>query len=129
MKKLNIILIFAIISFFVYLFYVDRYLKPKELMNNGILIKARTTEWVTGAKGSVNLKYNFVFNEKIIYSFTPVKNNRGNQHFVNKYFYVLYSPKTGNKDLLMTPNDFKKYNLSFPDSLKWVLEYAPNGTD
>lgn len=25
--------------------------------------------------------------------------------------------------LLITPDDFKKYNIPFPDSLKWVLKY------
>ncbi|MEI9934473.1 MAG: hypothetical protein WDM71_06385 [Ferruginibacter sp.] len=40
-----------------------------------------------------------------------------------KLFPAIFSPKTNNSELLMTPEDFKNYGLNFPDSLQWVLQY------
>jgi hypothetical protein len=53
---------------------------------------------------------------------------------VGKTFPVIYdtTAKNGNNSilaacLLITPDDFKKYNIPFPDSLKWVLKYIKKG--
>jgi hypothetical protein len=34
-----------------------------------------------------------------------------------------YSPNIAPGDLLITPDDFKKYKMPFPDSLKWLGKY------
>lgn len=94
------------------------------LKSNGILLNAKTTNWASGAKMSLDLKYEFYYKgEKIIgaNAFGPF---RGNPDFENRFFPVMYYPGLGgHSQLLIMPSDFKSFNLSFPDSLKWVLKY------
>jgi len=99
----------------------------RTLHNNGILLNAKTLEWGSGSKMSLTLKYEFYYKgEKIIRSnaFGPI---RGNDDFVGRYFPVMYSPNLGGQSqLLITPDDFIRFNLPYPDSLKWVLVYLKN---
>jgi len=41
--------------------------------------------------------------------------------FMNRYFPLVYSTKNPGKSiLLITPNDFNRWGMQFPDSLIWV---------
>jgi hypothetical protein len=45
-------------------------------------------------------------------------------HFIWKSFPVIYDTTNPVEHfMLIFPDDFKKYGLLFPDSLKWVLQY------
>jgi hypothetical protein len=123
MKKLNLTLVVAVVLFFVYLFVKDRYYKPKELKENGILLTASTMEWQQSTKAGFGLKYEFFFDGKKITGYAASKYFAGNINFAHKYFPVIYAPKYGHKELLIEPRRFKEYNIPFPDSLKWVLPY------
>jgi hypothetical protein len=57
---------------------------------------------------------------KIVTSNTNVDKN---QVFIGKRFLFAYSPKINIGEILVTPEDFKDYNIPFPDSLNWVLKY------
>ena len=113
---LTILTVFgSLISFIIF--------KDKKLENDGILLNARTTEWIYGANISMDLRYEFYYKGKKITGSNATGNYRGNQNFVDKYFPVMYDPEYGSSELLVQPANFKKYNIPFPDSLRWVLEY------
>jgi hypothetical protein len=96
----------------------------RELHKQGILLNAKTTNWASGAKVSLDLKYEFYYNGKKIIGANAFNDFRGNLDFLNRFFPVMYYPGLGgNSQLLIGPEDFKEFYLPFPDSLKWVLPY------
>jgi hypothetical protein len=125
MKKGNLFLVFSVVIIFIYLFIKDRYFTPGELKKNGILLTAYTKEWQLSTKAGYGLKYEFFYMGKKNTGWAASKDLKGNLSFENKYFPVLYDPVHGHKELLMEPRIFKEYNIPFPDSLKWVLEFLP----
>ena len=93
------------------------------LKSQGIILKARTNQWISGAK-SVNLEYEFVYKNKKIVGYAAGGQIRGIREFENRSFPVIYYPGLGgHSQLLLQPSDFKKYDIPFPDSLSWVLQY------
>lgn len=75
-------------------------------------------------KSSPTFYYFFSYKDSIINSSTnlPIRYYERNK-FINKAFPVAFSshdPQT--TYLLVFPEDFKKFDLPFPDSLKWVNE-------
>ena len=45
--------------------------------------------------------------------------------FVDKYFPVVVSIEDREENvMLITPKDFRTFDLTFPDSLKWVVEWV-----
>jgi hypothetical protein len=96
----------------------------KKLHKNGILLNAKTTNWAPGAKVSLDLKYEFYYKGEKKIGADAFNDFRGNPDFVGRYFPVIYYPGWGgHNQLLITPSDFKEFNLPFPDSLNWVLPY------
>lgn len=124
MKKINLVLVLAVIIIFIFLFIKDRYYKPNELRENGILLTAWTIDWKQSTKAGMGLEYQFYYKGEKIIGYAASKNFKGNMNFVHKYFPVIYAPKYGHKELLIEPRHFKEYNISFPDSLNWVLPYV-----
>lgn len=121
-KRITVIaIILVMIGIFLWGKYDDIMLEKR-----GVLINAKTNEWVIGAKMSLGLQYEFYYNGKKITSDNSFGSFSGNKHFENKYFPVIYNPKSGSSQLLIEPSDFERFNLSFPDSLKWVLHYINN---
>ncbi len=121
MKK-NKITVFIIISFFMGLFVFVHYMDER-VRQNGILLNATSTEWVTRVNMGMHLKYEFFYNGKKKVDEQGIKNVRGSREFIGKYFPVMYDPKFGTSQLLVEPDDFKEFNLPYPDSLNWVLKY------
>jgi hypothetical protein len=46
--------------------------------------------------------------------------------FIGKPFPIVFRHRVCwyDDDILITPNDFKRYGYEFPDTLKWVLKYT-----
>lgn len=97
----------------------------KELKKNGIILNAQIIDIVHIYRGSPNFKYNFFYNNKI-YIQEGGSGIRKKNLFIGKYFPVIFSPKSKNSELLISPEDFEKFDIPFPDSLKWVLKYRNN---
>lgn len=96
----------------------------RELHKHGILLNAKTTNWALSSYMGMDSKYEFYYKGKKIMGANAFEPFRGNRDFENRYFPVMYYPGLGgHNELLIRPSDFKKYNLPFPDSLKWVLPY------
>jgi hypothetical protein len=81
-----------------------------------------------GSKGQYGLYYNFLFNEKsykstvLLTGYVSKLNSKN--YFINRTFPIAF-----NKNFpylsqpLIFPNDFKEFNIPFPDSLNWVVQY------
>ena len=121
MKNSKLTMIIGIVAFVLILFVI----KYSDLMltKNGVLLNAKTLQWGISAKMGMDLHYEFFYNRKRYTSNNTFYKIRGLREFENKYFPVMYDPKMGSSQLLLYPLDFKRFNLPFPDSLKWVLQY------
>ena len=49
---------------------------------------------------------------------------KGSFDFVGKSFPAMYLPKKDILEVLITPKDFEKFKIPFPDSLNWVMPYV-----
>ena len=100
------------------------FIAKRRLHQKGVLLTAKTTKWVYIAKGGMDLQYEFVYKDETISGNNAFKEFTGNRNFENRFFPVIYYPSLGgHSQLLLRPNDFKSFNLSFPDSLSWILSY------
>lgn len=115
-------LISIIIVIFLFGFYLWGFLAENELDKRGILLNAKTSHWVYGTK-TRGLEYIFYYKGGKITSNNPFEKFVGNKDFEDKNFPVIYDPKFGSSQLLIEPSNFERFNLPFPDSLKWVLKY------
>src|SRR5690606_5193877 len=114
-----------LIAVIVIVFLIFLFIKLSEVYLNrtAILLNAKTTEWVSGAKMGMSLQYEFCYEGKKIVGNNSFGKIRGNIDFEGRYFPVMYDPIFRSSKLLIEPSDFKKFNLPFPDSLNWVLPY------
>ena len=118
-KKISlsiVLILFALI--FLFIKYSD-----VKLTKEGVLLDAKTTEWKTSSYMGLDLSFEFYYNGKKMFGSNAFNDFRGNDAFVNRYFPVMYEPQLGSSKLLIEPSDFKRFDLPFPDSLKWVLGY------
>ena len=121
LKKRKMTLIIIIVLFCLVLFFIE--FAHYDLEKHGILLNAKTSEWILSTKMGMDLKYEFYYEGEKIISSNAFEKFRGNRDFEGKYFPVMYDPKFKLSQLLIEPSDFKNCNLKFPDSLKWVLSY------
>lgn len=110
----------VIIFFLIFIAYI--FLSEKYLEKEGIVLNAKTTTWGVVVKG-YDLNYEFYYKGEKKTANNAVEKIRGLREFENKNFPAIYDPKYGASQILIDPEMFKKYNVPFPDSLKWVLPY------
>jgi hypothetical protein len=118
----NIAFIIIIISLL--LFYTWRANNRKNIIKSDIefrigkVIKTSTTH-----RGAVTIEYSFFYNslfqnDQALGIFSGLRD-----YFLNKTFPVVFSKKKpGVNEMLILPKDFERYNLQYPDSLRWVTE-------
>ena len=121
MKKKKITLAVIIIVFLLIFLFIK--FREFNLTNNGILLNAKTLEWAGSSKMGMDLKYEFYYMGEKKEDANAFPKIWGLHDFEGRYFPVMYDPKLGMSQLLIEPSDFKRFNLPFPDSLKWVLPY------
>jgi len=76
----------------------------------------------TGYRSSPQYEYQYIYKGKK-YTDNASTNVKKLNLFIGKTFPVLFSPKTKNSELLISPEDFEKFRIIFPDSLLWILKY------
>jgi hypothetical protein len=96
------------------------------LKSNFEITNAQVTSYDFAYRGGLKLSYTFPANGKS-YSYTrtflDLKTSAAN-NFINKFFPVVYSlDNIESHELLVTEERFKKYKVTFPDSLFWVTKY------
>lgn len=126
MKDKDKIIILLILVLFVafYAIHQTQKLKKKHIITSGTIIKCST-----GLKGQIGTWFDFKYNvndDEFIGSslYREFYFKDCAQHLKGKSFPIVYSPddKT-NSAILLTPKEFKSYDMEFPDSLKWLLQY------
>lgn len=116
----------VIIISFIFLF-VSR--SQDHLLNHHELIKDVTVTGVTEVAthpGAWDLDYSFEVNGNMEHCTKRMSTLVGRpDYLVNKSFPLIY--ETGhpeNSRLLITPRNFQRYDMSFPDSLQWVVKHV-----
>lgn len=96
-----------------------------DLKQNGIIVQTKIIRVNFGGKvsGGFECLINYNGEQKERPSVSSIKSGRFN--FVGKTFPGMYSTKTNTLEVLIAPADFKKFDIPFPDSLNWVLQYIP----
>jgi hypothetical protein len=86
---------------------------------NGVVIEAKYKQ-----KLGVVVKYKFDFNYSVYYSETSSSGYASVRHLLaNKIFPVIINIDNPEKNqILILPEDFKNYDLGFPDSLSWLVQ-------
>jgi hypothetical protein len=124
-KKRNLLVLISIV---VVLISVQGYhiWKRSELKRNGTFLTGKITSWQPGSKSQWWFTYEFQFNNQTFKRDKSASVNNLN-FFVGKTFPVIFSTSSKSSDILITPRDFEKYKIRFPDSLKWVKGYVDKG--
>ena len=127
-NKINSYIAFLILLSFVLYVYFKETGKYKKLREKGIITTGYITDFKNAAKTSHDMIYSFVYKgQKYNDNATGMESSlvlNNKEKIIGKCFPVLFykdDPKIN--DILMFPEDFKHYNLNFPDSLSWVLQY------
>lgn len=111
----------VIILIFVYA-GIEHMRATNDLEKNGIIVNATITDWLGSTRGGSgsNPKYRCEFmykgESKSLISLSSVKSK--GLLYIGRTFPALYSEKTNTVRLLMNQEDYKKYNLEYPDSLQ-----------
>jgi len=105
------IVLFVFILILVFIKYGDT-----KLTRKSVLLSAKTVGWGTSSYMGLNLDYEFYYDGKRITGSDAFNDFRGNKDFVNRNFPVMYEPSLGSSKLLIEPSDFRRFELSFPDS-------------
>ena len=94
------------------------------LLKNGVLTTATTYDYHFSLKGAKGYSYRIVVNGKGYDGFLGDGQGIGKPVFLYKTFPVIYNREDPSENrMLVSPRSFEFYGLSFPDSLKWVLQY------
>lgn len=122
-------------SFIAFLFFATLFIialiyssqKQKALKENHRFTVGLITSYTDAAKAFGGfLNYEFYVGQVKVTSSNRYNsiNQRRSQVFVGKHFFVLYNPANPtNNHMLIFPEDFKRFGLTFPDSLQWVIQY------
>lgn len=94
------------------------------LKNNGVIVEAKILRVNFGGRstGGFQCLITYQNETKEISSFSSI--SKGKVAFVGKTFPAMYLPSKNILEVLITPKDFKKFNIPFPDSLNWVIPYV-----
>jgi hypothetical protein len=99
-------------------------LKVSNIKNNLLFSTAHIVKLHFGFKG--NYSYTIQFkdqNGNIVSDKRPLCFG-ADSTIANKYFLVAYNSKFPHEyEMLIKESDYKKYDLQYPDSLKWVDKY------
>lgn len=105
-------------------FIIARNLNQDDLKKNGVIVQAKIVRVNFGGKlsGGFNCLIDYKGEHIELPSSSSLKRNKFN--FVGKTFPAMYLPSNETLEVLITPVDFKKFNIPFPDSLNWVMQYV-----
>ena len=123
MSKRNWVGLILIISLIIGLI-IYRIIAQNDLKRNGIIVQAKILSVNFGGKASGGFQclIKYKGDEKELPSPSSLANAK--TYFIGKVFPAMYAHKTNTLEILITPQDFEKFNIPFPDSLKWVMPYV-----
>ena len=115
---------FSLFFILIISFIIVRITLQNDLKANGIIVNAKIIRVAIGGKGSGGFICTLSYNNEAKETSTPTTLKKGWYDMIGHTFPGMYSPKTGTLEVLITPTDFEKFNIPFPDSLKWVIKYT-----
>ena len=115
---------FSIFFSIIILVIILRNTSQSDFKKNGLLINAQIIKVVIGGKPAGGFLCRFTYNDEVKENSTPTSLKKGYFDMIGKTFPAMYSPKMGSFEILITPTDFEKFNIPFPDSLNWVIKYT-----
>jgi hypothetical protein len=121
-KKTIMVMILGVVLFIGLIMW--RKEKQDDLKMNGVIVQAQIIRILAGGKTGGGFQCLFKYNDKKIMRSSPCSFQGGKLDFLGKTFPAMYAPNTNTLEILIAPEDFKKFNISFPDSLHWVLDYV-----
>ncbi len=123
MKKGEVVGLIILVSFVLWVL-IGRCINQNELKKNGVIVNVKVVSWTTPSKGSSNgsLYGEFVYKSKKYRLLSPTTYGWGLHNLIGRTFPAMFSAKNEKIEILITPEDFKKFKIPFPDSLKWVIE-------
>lgn len=106
------------------LFIIARNLNQNDLKENGVIVQAKILRVNYGGKvsGGFDCLIDYKGKQTELPSSSSLKRNKFN--FVGKTFPAMYLPSNETLEVLIAPVDFEKFNIPFPDSLNWVMQYV-----
>jgi hypothetical protein len=126
-------IVVAIITLFVLAVILGthyRNAKKRDILKNIVLASGEITNYQKVRKSSgiffdYNLKLgDVIYQERV--RCEGIKLSCGNK-FIGKHFPIVYSDLNPEyNEMLITPYQFEEFNLTFPDSLQWVLVQCGN---
>ncbi|HEU5053030.1 MAG TPA: hypothetical protein VFT78_07945 [Hanamia sp.] len=121
-KILNIIGVIVFLSLIIFSIVI-RIIDQKDLKTHGVLVESKIIRVNAGGKTGGGFQCIIKYKNKNKVLSSPSSLIYGKDFFVNKTFPAMYSPNTDVLEILITPTDFEKFNIPFPDSLNWLLPY------
>ena len=96
--------------------------RKETILNNHVILNCKIISITSNYKSAPSFQCE-IFNKnerKIVGSSTNVKKVN---IFIGKQFPMAYSEQINKGQILITPENYKEFNIPFPDSLNWVLDY------
>lgn len=126
MKKKILKTVVILFTIFFVFSIIRTLILENNLKRNKIIVNGFITEYSTSYRGGLEIIYTFEFKSKVYKGETayPEIYSRHSNRFVGRYFPVIFTLDNPNfNKILISTSKFKKYNIEFPDSLKWVIKF------
>ena len=120
----NTLIFFSIFAITVIVIYYSYKIRDSNIKKNEAFTTGLITNYRRSNKGGSTIDYEYTIGNK------KFKDSKGYGNIIDRYsniligksFPVIYnSNKLNSNNILLTRDDFKQYNLTFPDSLSWVM--------
>jgi len=113
------LIVFLLIVTFVCILFFFRGRNEEYLKKEGVLVEARIIKVLNPYKGGVYFSFQceFKFNTEERTGISPSKVIKLPNDYLGKTYPALYSERTNELRLLITPDDYNEYGLKYTDSL------------
>ncbi len=124
-KVVAVVIFLAITCSYILYKKQERRKYKNEILANPYLTKGVINNVQYVYKRGYKVEYSFDYRGQILHNkyYSPLSSKMQGL-IIGKYFPVLVNDKNPySNDILIFPDDFKAFNIPFPDSLSWVKEY------
>jgi hypothetical protein len=101
-----------------------RNMNQNDLKNDGVIVEAQIIRVNLGGRTSGGFQCLITYKGEEKELSSPSTLVKGSFDFIGKTFPAMYLPDKDILEILITPRDFEKFNIPFPDSLNWVMPYV-----
>ena len=119
MNKSTAIGFIIVLSLF-FLVIWGRSCSQTDLKKNGIIVNAKVVTVHVGGKGGSSLDCEFYYKNEKHEASSPFTYLHNPYDLTGRIFPAMYSPKSSAFEILITYEDFSKFSMKVPDSLKEI---------